>query len=177
MRLPGEFQDAGGTESARTCGWFLTTRVYLALQDLPTPAQWLERTNTTPNPPAPQKSGTKTQKRRRRHQNALRRFLATLAMIGRDYAPDFDGANPQGVQWDSLGSFKTLGAQEVLEHAGGQKPPVCILSSKAPQPQRSAWNGQRRPQTPPCCRKPAHKRKSAAGIAITRFGASWQCRR
>ena len=93
-------------------------------------------------------------------------------MIGRDYVPNFDGANPQGVQWDSLGSFKTLGAQEVLEHAGGQKPPVCILSSKAPQPQRSAWNRQRRPQTPPALQETSaktQKRRRRRHNALRRF--------
>jgi hypothetical protein len=39
----------------------------------------------------------KTQQRRRRRQKALRRFLAMSAMIGREYAPDFNGADPQGV--------------------------------------------------------------------------------
>jgi len=29
MGLPGEFQDTGGTESARTHGWSKTTRVYI----------------------------------------------------------------------------------------------------------------------------------------------------
>ena len=31
-------------------------------------------------------------------------------------------------------------AREVPKHAGGQKPPACFLSFKAPQRQRSAWN-------------------------------------
>ena len=38
-----------------------------------------------------------------------------LATIGRNYAPDFDGANPQGVQWDSLKSFTSIGARQVVE--------------------------------------------------------------
>ena len=53
------------------------------------------------NPPIPQESIQKTQKRRWRRQVALRHFLA-MAMIRCDYAPAFDGAHPQGVQWDSL---------------------------------------------------------------------------
>ena len=55
------------------------------------------------------------QKYRQHRQNALRRFLATLATIGRIIAPDFDGANPQGVQWDSLESFTSIGARQVVE--------------------------------------------------------------
>jgi hypothetical protein len=49
------------------------------------------------------------QKRRWHRQNALRRFLATLAVIGCIIAPYFDGTNPQGVQWDSLESFRAVG--------------------------------------------------------------------
>ena len=45
----------------------------------------------------------------------LWRFLAMSATIGRNYAPDFDGANPQGVQWDSLESFISIGARQVVE--------------------------------------------------------------
>ena len=30
-------------------------------------------------------------------------------------APDFDGADPQGVQWDSLESFISIGARQVGE--------------------------------------------------------------
>jgi len=47
----------------------------------PATAPCLERTKTTPMPPAPQESDKKTQKPRRRRQNALRRFLATSATI------------------------------------------------------------------------------------------------
>jgi len=47
----------------------------------PATAPCLERTKTTPMPPAPQESDKKTQKPRRHRQNALRRFLATLATI------------------------------------------------------------------------------------------------
>ena len=36
-------------------------------------------------------------------------------MIGRNYAPDFDGNHPQGVQWDSLESFWAVGAQEAVD--------------------------------------------------------------
>ena len=39
----------------------------------------------------------KKQKRRRRRQAALRHFLAMSVMIRRNYAPDFNGADPQGV--------------------------------------------------------------------------------
>jgi len=34
-------------------------------------------------------------------------------MIGRTFAPDFNGADPWGVQSDSLDSFKAVGAGEV----------------------------------------------------------------
>jgi len=71
--------------------------------------------NTTPNPPAPQKTGRETQKRHRCRLNALRRFLATLATIGRNCAPDFDGAHPQGVQWDSLEGFMIVAAGEPVD--------------------------------------------------------------
>ena len=75
----------------------------------------MEWMNTTPTPPALQKTGRKTQKHRQRRQNALRRFLAMLATTGRNHAPDFDGAHPQGVQWDSLESFKAVGPGEMVD--------------------------------------------------------------
>ena len=88
--------------------------MYLVFKAPPATVQWLEWMNTTLNPPVPQKTGGKMQKRRRRRQNALRRFLAMSAMIGRNYAPDFDSANPQGVHSDSLQSFKYVGEVEVV---------------------------------------------------------------
>jgi hypothetical protein len=100
-----------GTRSAKTRGWSKTTRVFLAFQGPPATGEHLGRTKATPNPPTLQKTGGEMQKRRRRRQNALRRFLATLAMIGRNYAPDFSGANPQGVQWDSLESFRAVASR------------------------------------------------------------------
>jgi len=36
-------------------------------------------------------------------------------MIGRNYAPDFDGAHPQGVHSDSLESSRPVGEVEVVE--------------------------------------------------------------
>src|ERR1700692_771431 len=72
-------------------------------------ARHLERTNTTPTPPPPWDSDKKMQKCRRRRQKALWCFLAMSAMIGRKYAPDFDGVHPQGVHSDSLESFKSMG--------------------------------------------------------------------
>ena len=75
----------------------------------------MERINTTPNPPTLQKTGTKTRKCRRRRHKALRRFLAMSATIGRKYAPDFDGAHPQGVPLDSLGSFRAVGCWEMVD--------------------------------------------------------------
>ena len=36
-----------------------------------------------------------------------------LAMIGRIFAPGFNRADPQGVQWDFLGSFSLLCGLEV----------------------------------------------------------------
>ena len=68
-----------------------------------------------PNPPIPQESIQKTQKHRRHCQVALRHFLAMLAMIRCDYAPTFDGAHPQGVQWDSLEGFVTVAAGEPVD--------------------------------------------------------------
>ena len=35
--------------------------------------------------------------------------------IRHNYVPDFDGAHPQGVQWDSLESFVSIGARKVGE--------------------------------------------------------------
>ena len=55
------------------------------------------------------------QKRRRRRQNALRRFLTTSATIGRKYAHNFYGASLQGVPLDSLESFKAVGAGEMVD--------------------------------------------------------------
>jgi hypothetical protein len=43
----------------------------------------------------------------------LRHSLAMPVMIGCNHAPNFDDAHPQGVQWDSLGSFILLAAQQV----------------------------------------------------------------
>ena len=57
----------------------------------------------------------KTPKPRRCRRNALRRFLATLAMIGRNYAPDLDSAHPQGVQWDTLERFMAVGVGELVD--------------------------------------------------------------
>jgi len=37
------------------------------------------------------------------------------AMIGRNSAPDFDSAHPQGVHWDSLGSFRAVGAMQEVD--------------------------------------------------------------
>jgi hypothetical protein len=75
----------------------------------------MERTKTTPTPPALQEFDEKTQKRRRRCRNALRRFLATSVKIGRIFASDFNGVHPQGVQWDSLQSFKLLPWVQVVD--------------------------------------------------------------
>jgi hypothetical protein len=75
----------------------------------------MERIKATTNPPTPQKFEAKTQKRRRHHQNALWGFLATLPAIGCIYAPDFDGANLQGVLLDSLESFISIGAGKLGE--------------------------------------------------------------
>ena len=105
----------GSTGSAQTRGWSKTTRVYLVFSGPPGTMQYLERTNTTPYPPALQKPEEKTQKYRRRRRNALRRFLVMSATIGRIIAPDFDGAHPQGVQWDSLGHFKAVGGGDLVD--------------------------------------------------------------
>jgi hypothetical protein len=113
--LPGKFQRCRSRGMGRYTGWFLATRVYLVLSGPPSTAQWLERTKTIPYPLALQKPDQKTQKHRQRRRNVLRRFLATLATIRRNYAPGFDGAHPQGVQWDSLGSFKAVGCREVVD--------------------------------------------------------------
>ena len=71
-----------------------------------------DHTRTTPMLPPPYAFDEKQQKHRWHHQNALRHFLAILAKIGHNYAPNFDDAYPQGVQWDSLGHFMLLAGQE-----------------------------------------------------------------
>ena len=83
--------------SGRTRGWSKTTRVYLTLYGPAATVHYLEQPKTTPAPLTPQENKPETQKCRRRRGNALRRFLVTSAMIGCNYAPDFDGANPHGV--------------------------------------------------------------------------------
>ena len=72
-----------------------------------------------------------------------------------------------------LGSFKTLGAHKVPEHAGGQKPPAYISLFKTPHQHRTAWNESRPPPTPPRCRKAAENHENAAGVAKKRFGTFW----
>jgi hypothetical protein len=84
----------------------------------PSPTSRAPRTPSNSAPPGTHKDhpnaattrdfGAKQQKRRRHHQNALRRFLVMLAKIGRNYAPNFNNAHPQGVQLDSLGSLKSF---------------------------------------------------------------------
>ena len=74
----------------------------------------------------PQKSNQKTQKRRLPHQNARQRFLATSASIGHNYACDFDGVHPQGVQWDSLEGFRTVGEWQVVD-----TPTLCAVFARA----------------------------------------------
>ena len=63
----------------------------------------------------PQKTGAKTQKHHQHCQNALRRFLVMSAMIGRNYAPDFDGAYPQGAQCGFLESFMVVGTDIMVD--------------------------------------------------------------
>jgi len=69
----------------------------------------------TPNPPTLQETDTKMQKCRRRRHNALWRFLAMPAMIRRILAPDFNGAHPQGVQWDSLEGLMAVGVGQLVD--------------------------------------------------------------
>jgi hypothetical protein len=69
----------------------------------------MERIEGVLRPPLVLKLCRETQKQRRRCQVALRRFLTTLATIGRVYAPDLNCVDPQGVQSDSLGSFTSIG--------------------------------------------------------------------
>ena len=92
-----QLQQLRVTGSGRTRGWFLTTRVYLTLYGSAATAHYLEQPKNTPAPLTPQETKPETQKCRWRRQAALRRFLVTPAMIGCNYAPDFDGANPHGV--------------------------------------------------------------------------------
>jgi hypothetical protein len=48
------------------------------------------------------------------------------ATIGCNYVPDFDGAHLQGVQWDSLESFETVGARQVVD-----TPALCAIFARA----------------------------------------------
>jgi hypothetical protein len=75
----------------------------------------MERTEGVSTPPLTSKVCNKTRKPRRHRQAALRRVLAMLTTIGRNYAPDFDGVHLQGVQSDSLESFKVLTELQVGE--------------------------------------------------------------
>ena len=106
LGLPGRFHGAGGTASAKTPGGQKPPACFLSFRGPPATAQSLEQTKATHYPPTPQRTDEKMQKHRRRRGNALRRFLAMSATIGRNYAPDLDGAHPHGVPLDSLRCFK-----------------------------------------------------------------------
>ena len=68
-----------------------------ALWDPASPWGDMERTEGNSTPPLASKIHKETAQPRRRRQAALRRFLATSAMIGCKYVPDLDGVHPQGV--------------------------------------------------------------------------------
>jgi hypothetical protein len=97
-----------GTGSAKTHRWPTTTTRFLGPCNPLARVHHLGRTKTTPTPPLPWDFNEKKQKCCWHRQNALQRFLATSVMIGHITAPDFNGVHPQGVQSDSLGSFKLL---------------------------------------------------------------------
>ena len=63
---------------------------------------------------------------------ALRRLLTMSATIGRIAVPDFGGDHLQGVQLDSLESFRVLGAQEGHNHAKVQEPNAGFFTFGAP---------------------------------------------
>jgi len=118
---------ARSTRSARTREGARTTPVVLALCNPPSTWGYLNRTHCITTPRFATRTMELHQKPRRRCQVALRRFLATSATIGRTYAPDFDGAYPQGVNRDSLESSNPLQAREVPKHARVQEPHAWFL--------------------------------------------------
>jgi hypothetical protein len=86
----------------------------------------VERLEGASTPPLSLKILKKKANPRRHRQAALRRFLAMSATIGRNYAPNFDGAHPQGVQSDSLEGFSSIGAVQREE-----KPALRALFARA----------------------------------------------
>ena len=91
----------------------------MVLALLAPPLLWgdVGRTEGVSMPPLPQLLWKKKQKPPRCRQGALRHFLATLPVIGRDWAPDLNRTYPQGVSIDSLGSFTLLAGQQARETA------------------------------------------------------------
>jgi hypothetical protein len=67
------------------------------------------------NAPSAVKTLQKKQNPHQRRQAALQCFLATLPAIGRVFAPDLNRAYSQGVYWDSLENFNSLGALQARE--------------------------------------------------------------
>jgi len=72
-----------------------------------------------PTPPRCRKPTKKTQNAAGVAKTRVGASWRHRRWIGRDYAPDFDGADPQGVQWDSLESFRAVGAGEWVDTLGG----------------------------------------------------------
>ena len=104
---------ARGTQSAKTHEGARTTSAVLALQSSPSLWGSLERTEGVPTPPLHQKLCMKPPRPWQHCQAALRRLLATLPVIGCDWAPDLNRTHPQGVHRDSLGSLKLVAELKV----------------------------------------------------------------
>ncbi len=81
----------------RFCKGPMTKKGNLAFNGHPPPWGCVERIEGVPAPPLQQKLCQKNPKLCQRCQEVLRRFLATLPLIRRVFAPDLDRAHPQGV--------------------------------------------------------------------------------
>ena len=92
-----------------------TNPQHLVFQGPPATAHHLEQTETTPNPLMLQQSSEKMQKQCQCHPNTHQHFHAVSATIGQMYAPIFSCTNPQGVQSDSLESFRAVGEGELVD--------------------------------------------------------------
>src|ERR1700733_6378723 len=81
----------------------------------------MERTKATPNPSALHKSYAKTQKRRRRCQKALRRFLVTLATDRARLCALFRRRPPPGSSAGLPGKFQGCRTRAMGRYTGWSK--------------------------------------------------------
>ena len=105
----------GGPGMGRLCKCPMTKKGNFAFNGHPSLWGGMEQIEGVLTPPLHQLSCQKGQKPRQCCQAVLQCFLATMLLIGHIFAPDFSRAHPQGVHWDSLGSFKLFCAVQVGE--------------------------------------------------------------